>query len=61
MKPNTRQKEKERFAAACLEIIPKGWLAVGWWKFERNGKTYDLSCADLTQLERIEKEGHFLA
>lgn len=60
MKPNTLKKEKERFAAACLEIIPQGWVPVGYWLFERNGKIYDLSAADLKQLERIEREGRFL-
>jgi hypothetical protein len=29
--------------------------------FRRHGKNYDLSAADLDQLDRIEREGLFLA
>lgn len=55
----------EKYLDICLDLRDKGWLPVGsFWahemKFARNGKIYDLSAADLTQLNRIEREGLFL-
>lgn len=60
MKYDHRKARLERFAQACVELIPKEWLPVGEMLFKHNGKVYDLSAADLKQLERIEREGHFL-
>ena len=44
-------------------LISKGWFPLGPitdMKYVRHGKLYDLSAADLKQLERIEHEGLFL-
>jgi hypothetical protein len=53
----------EEYFAICSKLYAIGWLPVGGigeMKFRRNGKTYDLSAADLTQLDRIEREGLFV-
>lgn len=53
----------EEYFAICSKLYSMGWLPVGGMgemKFRRNGKTYDLSAADLTQLDRIEREGLFV-
>jgi hypothetical protein len=54
----------ERYLAIINDLIPKGWMPIGQFgsmTFRRNGKNYDLSAADLGQLDRIEREGLFLA
>ena len=54
----------ERYLSIINDLVPKGWLPVGAFgsmTFRRNGRNYDLSAADLTQLDRIEREGLFLA
>jgi hypothetical protein len=38
----------------------EGWTHLGDWLFFYEGKVYDLSAADLTQLKRIKKEGLFV-
>ena len=55
----------ECYLATSLSLWAKGWYPCGEYAkqemlFSRNGKIYDLSAADLTQLDRIEKEGLFL-
>ena len=61
MPPETEEQEIERLRAARPQIWGKGFLHVVKWIFEKNGKFYDLSAADLTQLDRIEEEGLFLS
>ncbi len=41
-------------------LYPKGWTPRGDWRFEKDGKLYDLSAADLGQINKIEKEGLFI-
>jgi hypothetical protein len=40
-------------------MVALGWKPLGGCNFERKGKAYDLSAADLSQLDRIEREGLF--
>jgi hypothetical protein len=49
-----REKEISRIA------LNHGFLPLGRNRFLKHGKVYDLSAADLTQLERIQREGHFV-
>jgi len=48
------------FKNAIMPLYHKGFRVVGFWLFEKNNLVYDLSAADLSQIERIEKEGLFL-
>lgn len=53
----------ENFLEIVNDLILQGWEPAGEWlemKFKKNEKTYDLSGADLNQLDRIEQEGLFL-
>lgn len=56
-----QQNEILRFAANLSALTRLGWV---WqrqgWRFEKGGRLYDLSAADLGQLERIEREGLFV-
>ena len=55
-------------AASCdpkrlaeFEKLPAlGFTPVGGWLFAKDGKTYDLIIADLSQIECIEREGMFV-
>ena len=52
-----------RYLSIINELIPKGWMPIGAFgsmTFRKNGKNYDLSAADLTKLEIIERNGSFL-
>jgi hypothetical protein len=49
-----REQEISRIASK------NGFLPLGRSRFLKNGKVYDLSAADMTQLERIQREGHFV-
>ena len=54
----------EKYLGIVAALIPQGWMPIGPFRsmtFRRNGKNYDLSAADLDQLDRIEREGLFLA
>jgi len=54
----------DKYLKIINDLIPKGWLPIGQFGsmiFRKDGKDYDLSAADLNQLERIEREGLFLA
>ena len=62
MKPESGIQSLEREIRAKRELWGKGWTSLGCWRFMAPGGTiHDLSAADLTQVERIEKEGLFLA
>lgn len=56
----TREQQEAHERDTQLRLIPLGWKPLGGCRFERNGKRYDLSAADLNQLDRIEREGLFL-
>lgn len=61
MKPN--KLSAEDYLKIINRLMPLGWMPIGQFgamKFTKSGKNYDLSAADLEQLERIEKEGLFL-
>lgn len=61
MKLNDRERNLQRFAAACLLLIPQNWLPTGkLWIFEHEGREYDLTCADLEQLQLIKAKRYFL-
>lgn len=56
----TLEQRRERWAAACALLIPRGWVPIGVWMFfGRDGDLYDLSTADLSQIDRIERERLF--
>lgn len=53
----------ESYLGVINTLIPKGWMPIGKFgsmTFRKNEKTYDLSAADLDQLDRIEREQLFL-
>ena len=53
----------EQYLAIINRLIPRGWMPIGPFgsmKFRKAGRKYDLSAADLTQLERIERDGLFI-
>lgn len=53
----------EDYLRILYRIVPSGWIPCGHWRemlFKKNGKRYDLSAADLEQLERIERQGLFV-
>lgn len=56
----TKEQREARERLVQLTVIPLGWKPLGGCLFERNGKRFDLSAADLTQLARIEREGLFV-
>lgn len=50
-----------RQIAAKRALLDKGWISLGAWIFiSPSGTWHDLSAADLTQLDRIEREGLFV-
>ena len=47
----------ERYMQIINMLMPRGWMPIGEFgtmKFRKNGLSYDLSSADLNQLDRIE-------
>ena len=53
----------ESYLGVINTLIPKGWMPIGQFgsmAFRKSGKNYDLSAADLDQLERIERDQLFL-
>ena len=61
MESMTEEEKAKRYAEAILYLLPFGWLPANKdFRFKKNGKTYDLSAADLTKHEKIEREGLFL-
>ena len=60
---NPTPQTPERYLEIITTLIPKGWIPAGKFNtmfFTKNGRTYDLSCADLNQLDRIETNGLFI-
>ena len=57
----TPQEKYEAWLQAKTICLSKGWNLIQGWIFQApKGSKHDLSAADLTQLDRIEKEGLFL-
>lgn len=56
------ERERQRGFAACnyLREHKTGFYPIGGWIFMKDGIKYDLSAADVTQWERIEREGLFV-
>jgi hypothetical protein len=55
-------REREREIRATGQLMAHGWTPRGNWRFRSpKGSVHDLSAADLSQLNRIEREGLFLA
>jgi len=62
MPPETIEDSRYRESGAQAALLALGWIGVGNWRFvSPSGSVHDLSAADLTQIERIEREGLFLA
>lgn len=52
----------ESYMARVNQLMPLGWMPIGAFgsmQFRKNGVNYDLSAADLSQLNRIERERLF--
>lgn len=52
----------DAYMAVVNKIMPHGWMPIGQFgsmQFRKNGINYDLSAADLNQLERIESNRLF--
>lgn len=60
MSPEDKVKRNKKFGKAILFLADKGFICAGNWLFEKDGIVYDLSAADLSQIDRIEKEGLFI-
>lgn len=60
MEPLSEEKETERLSNAKEFLESYNFKSVGGWFFLKDGVTYDLSAADLTQIERIEREKLFV-
>ena len=58
----TEQKKHEAWLKAVDLCHAKGWQCIAGWIFRApSGSYHDLSAADLGQLDRIDREGLFLA
>ena len=60
MDNETREEYDARLAEAIAKLEPLGWESLGYFRFAKGGKVYDLSAADLDQLYCIEREGVFI-
>ena len=60
MPPLTPEQERAARFAACDTLRGTGFYPIGGWLFMKDGIAYDLSAADLSQIERIEREGLFV-
>lgn len=60
MLPRTAEQERAARFAAVEKLRGTGFYPIGGWLFMKDGIAYDLSAADLTQMERIEREGLFV-
>ena len=52
----------EAYMDIVNQLMPLGWMPIGAFgsmQFRKNGVNYDLSAADITQLDRIERERLF--
>jgi hypothetical protein len=60
MNPESAMQNLQRISAAMCELSGKGFTYTGGWIFTKNDQYYDLGAADLTQIDKIEREGLFL-
>jgi hypothetical protein len=60
MPPRTPEQDQAARLAACDTLRSTGFYPIGGWLFMKDGIAYDLSAADLSQIERIEREGLFV-
>jgi hypothetical protein len=62
VEPETAEQEQQRRFAAVERLLPMGFRPLGGWLFRKDatGITYDLSAADLGQIDRIEQQGMFM-
>ena len=60
MNNEPKQQYDNRLELAILLLEPLGWLYMGAFFFFKGGKVYDLSAADLSQIDRIERDGLFV-
>lgn len=56
----TQKKKWEAHLKMVDALDGKGFLAMGMFMFFKGGKIYDLSAADIAQIDRIEREGLFV-
>jgi hypothetical protein len=56
----SEEHREENARKRVMFLITKGFTPLSDSRFMKNGKVYDLSAADLEQLERIEREGLFV-
>jgi hypothetical protein len=49
-----------RHMEAIVELKARGFSSLGNFRFSKNGLIYDLSAADLGEIETIEREGLFV-
>lgn len=56
MEPESPEQELRRYHEAADILWPKGFRSAAGWRFMKDGVTYDLSAADLRQIDRIERE-----
>lgn len=62
MEPESESRNLERLAVAAGKLAERGFrqMRAKFWIFQKGGKLYDLSAADLEQIERIERDGLFV-
>lgn len=53
--------EQIRLETAVMWCREKGFTHLIGWRFEKGGRVYDLSAADLSKLDHIEQNGLFVA
>jgi len=51
---------EQQLSLSIQPLNEKGFQQLKGWLFVKNNIVYDLSAADLTQIDRIEKEGLFV-
>lgn len=56
----SQEQREENARKRVTFLVTKGFTPLSDSRFMKNGKVYDLSAADLGQLERIEREGLFV-
>lgn len=57
MPPEDSVDAQRRLEQAIDYLLPYGFIHVGNWRFSKDCRLHDLSASDLTQIQRIEREG----
>lgn len=60
MKPESIEESQSRYLREIVMLTRAGFTPLGNWRFSKDGLIYDMSAANLDQLERIEREGLFV-